>query len=85
MELLKVKLATLHENDLKNLKNLYELKLKQASSNILRLDDESSKLREFVNLLSAEKYEQKKKYDTAILNLNSRIKQMRSGMTSLES
>ena len=45
MEMLKVKLAALHETDLKNLKELYDLKLKNSSNNIVRLDEEVSKLR----------------------------------------
>jgi hypothetical protein len=45
MELLKVKLASLHENDIRSLKSLYELKLKNSSENVARLDEEVSKLR----------------------------------------
>lgn len=62
MELLKVKLAALHETDLKNLKELYEMKLKHKTNQTVRLDEEANKLREFTNILSAEKYELKKKY-----------------------
>lgn len=39
MELLKVKLAVLHGTDLKNLKDLYEMKLKHSSDNIVRMDE----------------------------------------------
>jgi hypothetical protein len=38
MELLKVKLATLHQNDITQIKELYELKLKNLSGNIYRID-----------------------------------------------
>lgn len=84
MELLKVKLAALHENDLKNLKALYEMKLKHSSNHLVRLDEENSKLREFANLLSAEKYESKKKSEMTISSLTSRIMKMRMGMSTME-
>lgn len=38
MELLKVKLAGLHQNDITQLKDLYELKLKNLAANIYRMD-----------------------------------------------
>lgn len=84
MELLKVKLAALHETDLKNLKELYEMKLKHKTNQVVRLDEENNKLREFTNVLSGEKYELKKKYEITISTLNSRIMKMRMGMSSME-
>ena len=38
MEMLKVKLAALHQNDITSLKELYDLKLRNAADNIARLD-----------------------------------------------
>jgi predicted nuclease with TOPRIM domain len=62
MELLKVKMAALHEGDVKQLKELYDLKLKHTLENLGRLDQENSKLREMLHLSNAEKYELKKKF-----------------------
>ena len=84
MEMLKVKLAALHETDLKNLKELYDLKLKNSSSNIVRLDEEVSKLRQFTNALSNQKYEMKKRYEITISGLQSKILKMRMGFSSME-
>ena len=53
MELLKVKLAVLHETDLKNIKELYEMKLKHKTNQTVRLDEEANKLREFTNVLAS--------------------------------
>lgn len=38
IELLKVKIALLHENDIKKLKELYDLKLENSLANTQRLD-----------------------------------------------
>ena len=60
------------------------MKLKHSGNNLIRLDEENAKLREFTGLLSAEKYEQKKKHEITISQLNSKILKMRMGISSME-
>lgn len=52
IELLKVKIALLHQTDLEKVKELYELRLKNSLEGNSRLEEENTKLREMLQISS---------------------------------
>ena len=56
IELLKVKIALLHENDIKKLKELYDLKLENSLANTQRLDQDNNKLKALLHEVKTDKY-----------------------------
>ena len=83
-EILKVKMATLHDADIKELVNLYETKLEGLTTQLTRSEEEESRIRAQLHEEIHKKFEMKKKYDMAISRLNTKILQLKTGMSSME-
>lgn len=77
-------MAVLHENDVKQLVNLYEAKIESFSNEILSLENENSRIHKFMHEESHRWYENKKKYEIKISKLTNEIANMKAGLGNLE-
>lgn len=84
-DLLKLKMSKLHQTDVSQVKELYEIKLKISIENMNRLDQDNRRLREKLTLEKNHRFEDRKDHEVEASMLKAKILKLKMGMGQIES
>ena len=84
-DLLRLKMGKLHQTDISQVKELYEIKLKLSIENMNRLDQDNRRLREKLTLEKTHRFEDRKDHEVNASQLKARILKLKMGMSQIES
>ena len=84
LELLKVKMAVLHENDIQQLVKIYDAKIENLSRELKTIREDFEKMESDYITEKNNHYTTKKKYDFTVSRLNEEVLILKTGMTDME-